>query len=243
MKGAQTTAIISGRQLYVGEGRRPNTVTYFITLNGANLSKDVAQRCVPIVGKRPDYDASWEEETIRLIENERWAIIGDIIGKLKAPAERLQCYSRWSTWEQAVLSRVAEPSECQAVIEERQAVVDIDQTESDIVRAGFRDELIRRGHSPDSETIWLASEDAAKLVNRIENEDRRPFNRAMSHLYTLAIPEIRRSNRGARGRGCEWVGQAARSGKDDASDGGDGSPPTTHRTRATPDSAPYVLKE
>ena len=29
-----TSPIISGRQLYVGEGQRPNLLTWFITLNG-----------------------------------------------------------------------------------------------------------------------------------------------------------------------------------------------------------------
>jgi hypothetical protein len=59
LEGLITTNTISGRQLYVGEGRRPNTLTWFITLNNANLSKDMAQRCVIIRVRRPTYDASW----------------------------------------------------------------------------------------------------------------------------------------------------------------------------------------
>lgn len=204
-----TGAVISGRQLYVGEGRRPNTLTYFITLNGANLSKDMAQRCVPVVLKRPErYDAAWEEQTIALIETRRWEIIGDIIALLKAPAPALTKFSRWSTWERAVLSRVADPSECQKVIEERQAAIDEDQTEAEIVRDGFREELKHRGHNPDTEVIWIPSKVAAQIINRIENEDRRPTPRAIIRLYLMSIPELRRSNR-AKARGCVWTGPDA----------------------------------
>jgi hypothetical protein len=156
-----TDAVISGRQLYVGEGCRHNTLTYFITLNGANLSKDMAQRCVPIRLKRPTFHAAWEERVIRPIEERRWEIIGDIIALLKETRQPLNRYSRWSIWEQAVLSRVPDPSECQKVIEERQAEIDDDQTEADMVRAGIREELIRRGHSPDTEVLWISSKDAA----------------------------------------------------------------------------------
>lgn len=203
-----TGAVISGRALYIGEGRRPNNLTYWITLNGANMSKDMAQRCVPIMLKRPMYDAAWEEGAIALIEEHRWEIIADIIAILKNPAPALKRFSRWSTWEKAVLSRVADPSECQKVIEERQTAIDDDQTEADLVRDGFRQELFRRGHNPDSEMIFIPSRTAAQIVNSIENEEKRPYGRAMVHLYTLTIPELRKSNRGM-GRGCVWAGRDA----------------------------------
>jgi hypothetical protein len=209
MEAGITTAVISGRQLYVGEGRRPNTLTFFVTLNGASLSKDMAQRCVLIVLKRPQYDAAWEEGVIRLIETRRWEIIADIIDLLKAPAPPLARYSRWSAWEKAVLSRVAEPSDCQKVIEDRQAAIDDDQDGAEEVRAGIHAELLRRGHDPDAEKIWVPSQVAAALVNKIENELHRPYPRAMAHLYTLNIPEIRKSNRGDRGGGCTWTGRGA----------------------------------
>jgi hypothetical protein len=207
LEGGITAKVISGRQLYVGEGQRPNTLTYFITLNGASLSKDMAQRCVPVMVKRPDYQATWEEQTIRLIETRRWEIIGDIINLLKGPGADLNRFSRWSMWERAVLSRVGDPAECQRVIEERQAAIDDDQSQADSVREGFREELHRRGHCPDTQIVWMPSKEAAAIVNRVENEERRPFNRAMTHLYMLGIPEIRRSNRG--GRGCVWTGLRA----------------------------------
>src|SRR5262249_38538861 len=128
-----TADVISGRRLYVGEGRRPNTLLWFITLNKASLSKDMAQRCVIIRVKRPPRDPNWEAETWQLIDANRWAIVGDVLAELQRPVGRLERYSRWSAWEQAVLSRVAEPAEAQRVIEERQEAVDGDQAEADLV--------------------------------------------------------------------------------------------------------------
>ena len=200
-----TAATISGRRLYHGEGQRPNTITYFVTLNGANMSKDMAQRCVPIMLTRPTYNASWEEDVIRLIEGRRWEIISDIVNILRAPGRRLTTFSRWSIWEKAVLSRVDDPEKCQALIAERQAAIDEDQSESDTVADGVRGELFRRGHVPEKECIWIPSADIAQLLNRLENEPHRAFNRAMTHLYTLNIPEIRKSKSDGE-RGCLWTG-------------------------------------
>lgn len=212
LEGGITTSVISGRQLYVGEGRRPNTLTYFITLNGANLSKDLAQRCVPIILKRPEFDASWEEQTIALIESRRWEIIGDIIARLREPAPRLARFSRWSMWEQAVLARVAEPADCQKVIEERQGAMDDDQDEADLVRLGLRQELKNRRHDPDLEIIRIPSCTMGALLNKVENKLHRPFNQAMAHLYALGVPEIRRSRTG-KAKGCMWTGLKAPPGQ------------------------------
>jgi hypothetical protein len=120
LEGLITSDSISGHRLYHGEGRRPNNLSYFLTLNGACLSKDMAQRCVIIEIKRPNFSATWEEEVIAYIEENRWAIIGDILAELQRKAEPLNKVSRWGSWEQAVLSKVAEPSDCQKVILERQ---------------------------------------------------------------------------------------------------------------------------
>jgi len=54
---------VSGHRLYHGESRRPNTLTYCLTLNGAALSRDMAQRCVIVKLARPQYGPTWEEDT------------------------------------------------------------------------------------------------------------------------------------------------------------------------------------
>ena len=122
-----TTDVISGRALYVGEGRRPNTLVWIITVNNASLSRDMAKRCVPIRLKRPTHMLSWESSTRELIDGRRWEIIGDLLAELRREAPPLSNFKRWSTWEQAVLSRVENPAQCQALIAERQDAVDEDR--------------------------------------------------------------------------------------------------------------------
>jgi hypothetical protein len=209
-----TNDTISGHRMYLGEGRRPNTVTFALTLNGASLSRDMAQRCIVVKVKRPEYGAQWEEETRALIEQKRWEIIGDIVEALKQPAGPLRHYARWGAWEAAILARLPEPAECQTVIAERQAAVDDDAAEMDIVREGFIEELRTNGRTedympcfPESGAYWIATKDVGRIVNLAIGE-KRFGNKATAYLKTLGVPELRESRRG-RGRGWVWRGKEA----------------------------------
>jgi hypothetical protein len=201
-----TAAQISGHRLYQGEGRRPNTLTAALTLNGAALSRDMAQRCVIVKVARPTYSASWEEETAALIDERRWEIVGDCLAWFQKPATVLTRHCRWSAWEDAVLARVAEPADCQKVIEERQNDVDEDTSESDLVRDWFVKALRGRRHSPDLQRIFIPSRTAGEWTN-IATGERRPINRATGYLNQLKIKEIRKSaDNGARG--FTWTGKS-----------------------------------
>ncbi len=50
-----TADTINGKRMYVGDGSRPNFITWTITLNGASLSTDMAQRVVEIRLREPTY--------------------------------------------------------------------------------------------------------------------------------------------------------------------------------------------
>ncbi len=206
LEGLITTDTISGRRLYAGEGRRPNTLTWFVTLNNANLSKDMAQRCVIIRVRRPAYDASWREVTRRFVERHRWAIIGDALALLSGGKGALAEHSRWAAWEDEVLACVGDPAACQALIVERQAAVDGEQEESDMVREAFVEALDAHGHDPDGAVVFIPAAEAAKIVNEATNEPHRPTQRATAHLQTLAIKELRKTNR-TGARGWRWTGK------------------------------------
>jgi hypothetical protein len=199
--------VLSGRQLYQGEGQRPNTLTWVITLNNASLSKDMAQRVVPIRLERPPHAPAWREETAAFIDEHRWEIIGDILAELKRTVEPLASYSRWAAWERDVLSRVGEPSECQKVIKERQGEVDDDQTETDLTRGAFVEDLKARGFDPDTAAVWYPASLAAELVNRALGE-KLPTARATSRLKTLNVPELRKGDQKGE-RGWAWRGSDA----------------------------------
>lgn len=204
LEGFITSDVISGKQHYVGEGRLPNIFVVCITVNGATLSKDMAQRCVIVQLARPTYTASWEQDTIELIENRRWEIIGDIIAKLKAPGKKLARYCRWGAWEAGVLSRVTDPELCQAVIEERQDEVDDDGNERELVREAFNEAIAKAGYLPSTSVVMIPSAVAAKILEKATDE-KRPTNRASGFLKTLGIPELRKSDRGEL-RGWVWRG-------------------------------------
>jgi hypothetical protein len=203
-----TNDLISGHRMYHGEGRRPNTLTYCLTLNGAALSRDMAQRCVIVKLARPQYGATWEEDTYALVEARRWEIIGDLLAELRAPPPcRFVGHGRWGGWESAVLSRVAEPADCQRVIRERQEEVDEDASEADLVREVFLLELQRRAHRPEIEAIRIDSKTAGAWCNLALGE-RRNVQKASQHLGTLEVPELRRQ-RGRDWRGFIWRGARA----------------------------------
>jgi hypothetical protein len=202
-----TNDIISGHRMYSGEGRRPNTLTFCLTLNGASLSRDMAQRSIIVQMGRPPHNADWEMDAIEFIEANRWAIIGDLIAELQVKAASLARHSRWGTWENDVLTKVDEPKECQKAIEERQGQVDEDAAEADIVRQGFIAELRARGHDAENQAVWIASATVAAIVNVATNE-RRPVNKATAYLRTLTIEELR-ENRLGTGRGWLWTGKNA----------------------------------
>src|SRR5262249_24450110 len=58
------------------------------------------------------------------------------------------------------------PTECQKIITDRQAAVDDDQAEADLVRDFFVEELAGRGHDPERQVIWIPSRDVAVWVEK-----------------------------------------------------------------------------
>ncbi len=204
-----TNDTISGHRMYHGESRRPNTLTFCITLNGASLSRDLAQRCVVVKMARPKYSGTWEQKTIDLIERKRWQIIGDALAALAAPASELANHGRWGSWESGVLSRVERPDDCRELIGERQDEVDDDTTEADLVRAVFIQQLTTLLHAPATDVVWIPTRFAGQWCNEALGE-RRPIQKASSYLDSLSVPELRRSKRADfGGRGWEWRGTNA----------------------------------
>jgi hypothetical protein len=77
LEGLITSPVISGHRLFKGEGRRPNTLTWALTLNGASLSKDLAKRTIVVVLERPAYSPSWEQQVRDYVDEFRWHILND----------------------------------------------------------------------------------------------------------------------------------------------------------------------
>lgn len=143
-----TSNTISGHKLYSGERDRPNSLSWYLTLNGPGMSRDYAQRSVIIQLKRPVYSGTWEEDVAAYIQGKRWEIIADVAAFFQQPAVKLASSSRWGLWERDVLARLADPYETQTVIAERQAAVDVDEDEAGEVEDYIRQQLERYGYDP-----------------------------------------------------------------------------------------------
>jgi hypothetical protein len=206
-----TAATISGHRMYSGEGQRPNDLVWFFTINGASLSRDMAQRSVIVKVKRPSYSKTWRQDVEDYIDAHRWDIIGDIIARLRQDGPPLARSSRWADWEGGVLSRVAEPNDAWQVLEDRRQDVDDDTSEADLVRDTFAEQLRRRGHISQADIVFIPNKDAAEFLVLATGEKRGTI-KAVSYLNTLAIPELRRSKKDGRKGWC-WRGEQAAVGR------------------------------
>jgi len=210
-----TSRTISGKRLYEGEAQRPNTLTFLVTLNGVNLSKDLAQRCVIVKLAKPEFSPTWSEDVRRFIDENRGQLVADALEFLRRPAGSLPSVNRWGVWQQAVLSRLPEPAEAIAVIREREAAADCDQEESEIVEEFFRKALEEIGFNPDQEKVFIPSAIAADWYAKAVGE-RMSVPKA-SRTIRQRIEEgqfesLLASAAKKEGRGFEWWGANAEPG-------------------------------
>lgn len=201
LEGLITSSEISGRALYRGEGRRPNVLVWALTLNGASLSKDMAQRVIPVKLKRPTLDVTWDNRVTSYLDEHRWDILADIGQILECDGDPITPRTRWAVWEQQVLSKTSLAAECQGVIAERQESMDDDENERGLVAEHFRATLKSRGHDPDTECIMIPHQDAADWLSYI-TRTHFATNRASAYLDGLKIAELSKSK---RNDGVRWI--------------------------------------
>ncbi len=210
LEGLITGTTIGGHRLYAGEATRPNTLTWFLTLNGAALSCDMAQRSVVIKINKPPRSATWLDEIRQYIADHRRRILGDIIAALRGPTYPLRQFSRWATWERDILQRLPEPADAQKVIADRQNVADVDGEEAAVVQDFFADQLQRYGYDIDRERIFISSQTAATWLHRATGDRHSVI--AASRILTQMATEGRLRNieakagRSQGGRGFVWSG-------------------------------------
>jgi hypothetical protein len=184
-----------------------------MTVNAANLGKDLSQRALILEVRKPEeYRPDWSAETWELIDQNRMAIIGDILAELKradgVPSPTKE-HSRWPEWEAAVLSRccpgAAALDKCLALAERRRQDVDGDDEEADLVRSAFKAAMKTIDH--EKTRVFFTSKEAASIVNSATGGFR-ALAKAGSYLNTLSIPELRR-DKWKGDRGWFWSGAGA----------------------------------
>ena len=200
---------ISGKRMYVGESSRPNTLTWFITVNGASLSKDMAQRSIPICLARPSYSGDWDKDVLEFAGTHRQEIIADILGALREPRTKLAKYTRWAYWESEVLERLPFPDEIQPAYLSRQEMVDTDREEALVVWDHFRDALHDLGYDVAAHKVFIPSKVAVRWATDATN---RPFTATSCAQFLdqmiaeSAIRNLIRNKSNTYGRGYVWHG-------------------------------------
>lgn len=199
-----TAGIISGHRMYQGEGRRPNTLVWSITLNGASLSKDMAQRSIVIKLARPRFSANWEQAVREFARRHRWDIIADIRKRLEDEQGYVATTTRWAAWESGVLSRTDMLAECQKIIAERQGAIDDDAGTTSQVALFFAKKLEELGYDPKYDAVIIPSEITAQWLSEA-TRTRYATNAASTCLRGLGIPNLTKHD-GNDVRGWAWRG-------------------------------------
>lgn len=110
-----TDTEITGKRMFHGEASRPNSLQWYLTLNNARLSSDMARRSFRVGLEKPAQDPNWRKNVENHVVNNRDQIIADILAILRTPIEEQFEEIPWgefeetnTVWVEAVLFRAAQ---------------------------------------------------------------------------------------------------------------------------------------
>jgi hypothetical protein len=164
-----TSPIISGHQMYQGEGTRPNTLSWIITLNAPSLSTDIAQRVIIVKLTKPQRIGAWESDVTEFVESHRDAIISDARAFLEMEPEPIPEHTRWAAWEDAILGRLHDPIGTQKIVRERSEISDVGREDIRNMEEHFADRLSDLGYS-ESDVVFIPSMVAAEWYSDVKKE-------------------------------------------------------------------------
>jgi hypothetical protein len=142
-----TAEQISGHQMFYGHASRPNHMTWFIAMNAANLSRDMAQRFVTIKLDKPEYSGDWNSDVDKFVSDHGEKVISGIQAFFKRPRSKLEKYNRWGLWQDQVLSRLEKADELAWEINRREFENDSDSKNAINLEDEIRTVLMKHGYS------------------------------------------------------------------------------------------------
>lgn len=214
-----TSRVISGHRMFAGEAQRMNRLAWVLTMNGGSLSTDLAQRVVNIKLSKPQFSATWEEDTLDFIAANRAELLADLVGLLQRPPAGME-YSRVGAWERGVLSRLENPTALTRLIAKRQAELDAGADESIAIEELFAQRLREVGYDPDCNAVLIPTSDAARWLSKALGQDVKPIGcgrRLNQMIREGAIKRLTENRNKSFPRGFVWKGECYISGaiKDD----------------------------
>lgn len=214
-EGLITATTVSGHKMWSGEGQRPNTLVWAITVNGATMSGDLAERCVVIRLARPLHDPEWRSTVSAFIRERRWNIIADIEALLLGNEEQNHVgqinYSRFADWDKCVLAKVGDVARLNALRAERSQQLNDDIDESSIVRECIVRKMQANGGNATTGHYLIGATILANWIEEV-NKDRGKPLKVTGYLKTLSIEELREQTRRAGGNYWIWRGQSCPTG-------------------------------
>lgn len=199
-----TSPVISGHRLHKGEASRPNNFSLYITLNGASLSIDMAQRVIIVKLKRPaDRMGAWESDVCEFIDKYRAEIIADICNFFTLEPDPITEHTRWAAWEDQVLGRLIDPMDIKALIEERSNQSNVESEEVERMEEFFLEQLQNLGY-PSNSLVHIPTGIAASWYTHVTGEKKGPI--AIGRMISQACTEghskyLRPNPNRSRGRG------------------------------------------
>lgn len=190
-----TAPVLSGRELNVGEGVRPNTFTYALTLNAPSLDADFAPRTVVLRIGRPRAYSNWETEIRRFLETHRWELIAHVIGRLKAGGGAGEGTGdfRFPLWANQVLGAMAGDEEAKArvlaMIRDRRDEHNSDQDDAEVFMFEVHKLASRLLQSVDKratlehKSVWIYGKVLTKIFREALNR------KNLSHNYSMRLVE------------------------------------------------------
>lgn len=204
-----TGATVGGWLNYVGDEIRPNLFTYCMTINGASLSEDLAQRTVMIRLDRPkSYDLgheAWSDVAGRYISENRAAIVADVVTAFAHQPEEIRSLQRWASWTHAVLARCNAPHTLQNVIIDRQQGINDDLANANEFGRFLALKLEGEfGEKASGLVAWISSDVLVPLVAEFTGDKITSLN-VSKKINRFRPPQLTKKDRDI-GKGWRWVG-------------------------------------
>lgn len=165
-----TAPEISGHRYFVGGGSRPNLLTWFITMNGPSLSRDLAQRTINIVLKRPKHSGNWLEQMIAHIDSNEDEIVADVAAFFARDRQDISYPTRWGLWEREVVSRLNDPDSVCALIRNRENINDDDYQQAQAIQELVNERIKQAGYDHPTR-VHISNERIAEWVNKALGDD------------------------------------------------------------------------
>lgn len=181
-----TAPEISGHKMFVGGSSRPNLLTWFITMNGPSLSRDLAQRTINIILKRPKHTGNWLEQVTSHVTSNMAAIVSDVAAFFARDRQEISYPTRWGLWEREIVSRLKDPDSVCATIRSRETINDDDYQTAQAIEELVKHRLFVDVGYEKTERIHISNERIAAWVNKAVGDDTRGgVRQAISTLTRL----------------------------------------------------------